>query len=324
MQQRKLGANGPVISALGFGAMSFGGMYGPTDEAESLACLDAMYEAGITHIDVANVYGMGISETMVGKWIAMHRPEVALATKASIINGPPRVIDNSATHLRKELEASLKRLGVEQVDLFYIHRREQARPIAEVIDTLQDLEREGKIGGYGLSEIAPETLREAHAIHPCRAVQNEYSLWTRQPELGLIQECARLGVAFVAFSPLARGMMGNTPLTADDVQDVFRGRNPRFTEPNFSRNLARIAQFRAFCAERGWSTPATALAWVLGAGEHVIPIPGTRRAERLREWLPMPELSSEDRETINGLLPVGFAAGDRYGDHQIKAVERYC
>lgn len=324
MQQRKLGANGPTISALGFGAMSFGGIFGSTDEAASFACLDAMQEAGITHVDIANIYGMGISESVVGKWLASRRVEVVLATKASIVNGPPRVIDNSTAHLRRELEASLRRLGVERVDLFYIHRREQARPIEEVVATLQDLEREGKIGGYGLSEVAPETLREAHAIHPCRAVQNEYSLWSRQPELGMIQECARLGVAFVAFSPLARGMMGNAPLALPEVQDAFRGRNPRFMEPNFSRNLARIAPFRAFCAERGWSTPATALAWVLGSGDHIIPIPGTRRAERLREWVPLPQLSAADRAAIEALLPVGFAAGDRYGDHQITAVERYC
>ncbi|MBL4915662.1 aldo/keto reductase [Szabonella alba] len=322
MQQRMIG--GRSVAALGYGAMSFGGMYGATDEATSLACLDAMLEAGITHVDVANIYGLGLCETILGTWIASRKPDIVLATKAGIVNGTPRRADNSDAYLRAELEGSLKRLGVERVDLFYIHRREQDRPLDEVIGTLQRLEQEGKIGGYGFSEIAPETLRQAHAIHPCTAVQNEYSLWTRAPELGLLQECARLGVALVAFSPLARGMLGNRALDHAQVQDGFRGRNPRFTEPNFARNTARIDAFRAFCAARGWSTPATALAWVIGAGDHVIPIPGTRRAERLHEWLPLPDLSAADRAEIERVLPVGFAAGARYGEHQTLSVESYC
>lgn len=324
MRRVTLGNRGPEVSALGFGAMSFGGIFGPTTEAESLHCLDAMLEAGINFIDVANIYGMGVCESIIGKWLTSRRPQVVIATKASIVNGPPRRIDNSAAHLRAELDGSLKRLGVDRVDLFYIHRRDHTRPLSEVIGTLQDLEREGKIGGYGLSEVAPETLREAHAIHPCAAVQNEYSLWSRQPELGLVQECARLGVAFVAFSPLARGMLGDEALRLEQVQDGFRAQNPRFTEPNFSRNLHRIAGFRAFCAARGWTVPATALAWVMGAGDHVIPIPGTRRAERLRQWLPLPQLTAADRAEIEAILPAGFAAGDRYGDHQLQGVERYC
>lgn len=324
MQQRKLGAGGPAISALGFGAMSFGGIFGPTDEAESLACLDAMIEAGITFVDTANIYGMGISETVIGKWLATRRPQVVLATKAGIVNGPPRRIDNSPAHLRAELEGSLRRLGVERVDLFYIHRRDHARPLPEVIDTLRALRAEGKIGGYGLSEIAPETLREAHGLLPCAAVQNEYSLWSRQPELGMVQECARLGVAFVAFSPLARGMLGDQALRLDQVQDGFRAQNPRFMEPGFSRNTARIDRFRAYCADRGWSVPATALAWVMGAGDHVIPIPGTRSAARLRQWLARPALTPADRAEIEAILPAGFAAGDRYGDQQLQGIERYC
>jgi aryl-alcohol dehydrogenase-like predicted oxidoreductase len=304
--------------------MSLAGVFGPTTEAESLACLDAMLEAEINFIDTANIYGMGISETVLGAWLASRRPQVVIATKAAIVPGPPRRIDNSAAYLRAELEGSLRRLRVERVDLFYLHRRDPGLPLAEVIGTFQDLEREGKIGGYGLSEISPETLREAHEQHPCLAVQNEYSLWSRQPELGLIGECARLGVAFVAFSPLARGMLGDTPLRFDQVQDSFRASNPRFMEPNFSRNTARIDRFRDWCGARGWAAPAVALAWAMGAGDHVIPIPGTRRAERLRQWLPLPHLAEADRAEIEAILPAGFAAGDRYGDHQLQGVERYC
>lgn len=325
MQKIQLGTRGPRVSALGLGAMSFGGIFGATDEAESLACLDAMQEAGINFIDTANIYGMGLSETVIGTWLASRRPEgVVIATKASIVNGPPRRIDNSAAYLRAELEGSLRRLGVERVDLFYIHRREQDRPLEEVIATLQALEAEGKIGGYGLSEIAPETLRAAHAIHPPLAVQNEYSLWSRQPELGLVQECARLGVSLVAFSPLARGMLGDTALRPDQVQDGFRAQNPRFIEPNFSRNITRMDAFRRWCAAHGWTVPATALAWLRGAGDHVIPIPGTRAAARLQQWLPLPDLTPADRAEIETILPAGFAAGDRYGDHQLIGVERYC
>lgn len=324
MQTRRLGANGPQVSAIGLGCLSFGGLFGATDEATSLACLDAAHEAGITFLDTANIYGQGRSEAAIGQWIKSRRPAVAIATKAAFVDGPPRRIDNSEAHLRAELEASLRRLNRDHVELFYLHRREQDRPLEEVIGTLSRLIEEGKIGGYGLSEVAPETLRRAHAIHPCTAVQNEYSLWSRQPELGLIQACAALGVAFVPFSPLARGMLGDTPLPRPT--DAFRSAMPRFIEPNFTANIQRIGTFRAFCQARGWSTPATALAWVLSRGPHLIPIPGTRHASHVAQCAQAADLvlSAADLAEIDRLLPPGFAAGDRYGDHNLLAVERYC
>ncbi|MEO8241719.1 MAG: aldo/keto reductase [bacterium] len=324
MKTRNLGANGPEVSEIGFGAMSFAGFFGATDEATSLACLDAVLDAGITFIDTANIYGMGVSEAVIGKWLASRKPQITLATKASVVNGPPRHIDNSATHLRAELEASLKRLNRDHVELFYIHRREHARPLEEVIGTLSRLIEEGKIAGYGLSEIAPHTLRLAHAIHPCTAVQNEYSLWTRQPELGLIQTCKALGVAFVPFSPLARGMLGDTPLARPT--DFFRSVNPRFTEPNFAYNTHKLNEFRTFCDNRGWSTPATALAWILSRGDHLIPIPGTRTAAHICQCAAASTitLTPEDLAEIDRILPAGFAAGDRYADQNLLAIERYC
>lgn len=326
MLRRELGAGGPMVSAIGLGCMSFAGAFGPTTEAESFACLDAAQEAGMDFLDTSNIYGMGVSETVIGRWLASRRAEMVIATKAGIVAGPPRSFDNSEAHLRSELEGSLKRLGREHVELFYIHRRDTRVPLEDVVGTLSRLIEEGKIGGYGLSEVAPATLRRAHAVHPCRAVQNEYSLWSRQPELGLIRACAELGVAFVPFSPVARGMMGDTALTLDQVQDGFRAKNPRFVEPNFSANTAIIDGLRAFAAARGVPTAQLALAWVLAQGPHLIPIPGTRSAAHLRELAGAAalELTPGDFAEIDRLLPPGFAHGDRYSDDQIRGVERYC
>jgi aryl-alcohol dehydrogenase-like predicted oxidoreductase len=197
----------------------------------------------------------------------------------------------------------------------------------EVAETMGKLMEEGLIGGYGLSEIAPSTLRRAHAVVPCMAVQNEYSLWTRQPELGLVQACAELGVTFVPFSPLARGMLVDAPISPATLDDNDWRRNmPRMQEPNFSANAALIDGFRAFCRSKGWTTAAGALAWVLDQGDHRIPIPATRTAAQLQDWLGAAEitLTDDDRAEIARLLPVGFAHGDRYSDAQMLGVERFC
>lgn len=325
MKTRQLGAGGPRVSAIGLGCMSFGGIFGPTNADESLACLDAAWDAGVTFLDTANIYGMGVSETVLGQWLATRKHPVHIATKAAIVRGAG--FDNSERHLRSELEGSLRRLGVDHVTLFYIHRREQERPIEEVVGTLQALIAEGKIGGYGLSEVSPGTLRRAHAVHPCRAVQNEYSLWTRQPELGMIQTCAELGTAFVPFSPMARGVFGRdnldpTTFAAGD----FRATIPRFQAPDWSLNLSRINGFRAHAADRGVSVPALAMAWILHRGPHLIPIPGTRTAAHLRDWVGAAQvtLTPDDLAEIDRLLPVGWAHGDRYGAEQASMVERYC
>ncbi|AWD21548.1 aldo/keto reductase [Fuscovulum blasticum] len=327
MKQRRLGAGGPTVSALGFGCLSFGGIFGPTTEADSLAALDAAWEAGITFLDTANIYGRGVSETVIGRWLASrpHRP--AIATKAAFTDDPNRRVDNQPEHLRRELEASLKRLGMDHVALFYAHRHDPLIPIEDVAGTMSRLVDEGKIGGYGLSEIAPHTLERAHAVHPVTAVQNEYSLWTRQPELGMIQRCASLGVAFVPFSPLARGAFG-TPMAdpARFAPDDFRARIPRFQAGNWPHNRDRLAGFHAFAHARGWPPAALALAWVLSRGDHLIPIPGTRSAAHLQAWAAAPDiaLTEADLTEIDRLLPVGWAWGDRYDDAQAATVERYC
>ena len=300
--------------------MSFGGIFGATDETTSLACLDAAVDAGISHFDTANIYGMGVSEQILGRW---GRRDIHLATKCGIVTAPSRAVRNDEPYIRQCLEDSLRRLKRDHVDLYYIHRRQPEIPVEDLAGTMARLVQEGKIGGYGLSEIAPSTLRRAHAVHPVTAVQNEFSLWTRLPQLGLIQACRDFGVAFVAFSPLGRGMFGRTPMKRDFRAGIdFRDTNPRFTEPNFSANLAAVAPFRKLCAARGWTVPGAALAWVLAQGDHIIPIPATRTADHLRDWQP-PALAPKDIAEIERVLPAGFAHGDRYGDHQIAFVERY-
>ena len=327
MKQRRLGANGPTVSALGFGCLSFGGIFGPTTEAESLRTLDAAWDHGITFFDVANIYGGGVCETVLGKWLGSrgHRP--VIATKAGIVEGPPRGANNSAAYLRAELEGSFRRLGVDHVDLFYAHRHAPDTPAEELADTMQRLQSEGKIGGYGLSEIAPYTLERAHSVHPVMAVQNEYSLWTRQPELGLIQRCADLGVAFVPFSPLARGAFG-VPMAdpASFAPGELRTRVPRFWPENWPHNRARIEAFQAFAQNRGHRPTALALAWMLDRGDHIIPIPGTRSAGHLADWAHAADIALTDAERaeIDHLLPVGWAWGDRYDDLLTASAERYC
>lgn len=327
MQQRQLGKDGPLVSAIGLGCLSFGGLFGATTREDSLRCLDAAWDHGITLFDTANIYGSGVSEDVLGEWLRTRRRAAVVATKAGIVGGPNRRIDNSESYLRAELEGSLRRLGVDHVALFYIHRHEEARPIEEVVTTLAALIAEGKIGGYGLSEIAPYTLRRAHAVHPCRAVQNEYSLWTRQPELGLIQTCAELGTAFVPFSPLARGALGHTMLDPFSLPETeFRRQIPRFAPENWPHNRARIEAFRSFAAGQGVSPAALALAWILDQGPHLIPIPGTRLARHVLEWIGAAgmALTAESRATIAHLMPVGWAFGDRYSHDQAATVERYC
>lgn len=329
MPKRKLGENGPDVGVLGFGAMSFAGFFGPADDDVSLQTLAAVDQAGIDFWDTANIYGMGRSETIIGRYfkeIGATR-KITLATKASIVPGPPRSINNEIGYLRSELEASLKRLNRDHVELFYIHRREQERPIEEVAESMGKLIEEGLIGGWGLSEVAPTTIRRAHAVTPVRAVQSEYSLWSREPEMGVLQTCAELGVAFVPFSPVARGVISSVDLTPSSFEaHDFRRVNPRFMEPNFSANMKHVRAFRAFAEAKNISVTALALAWTMKAGEMVIPIPGTRTKEHLQDWLSAATLTltSDDLAQIDKIMPVGWAHGPRYGDTQIVGVERFC
>lgn len=326
MKQRQLGAQGPKVSAIGFGAMSFAGFFGSTDEETSIACLDAVVEAGINFWDTANVYGMGVSENIIGKYLAAKPTEVVLATKAGIVRGERRTFNNDADYLRAELEGSLKRLGRDKVELFYIHRRQPEIEVETVVETLAGFIEEGLIDGYGLSEISPGTLRRANAVHHCTAVQNEYSFWSRGPELGLLQACAELGTAFVPFSPLGRGFFTDSSIAPEDMAPGdWRLEVPRFTRPNFGYNAEYLNAFRSWCRGKGWTVASTAIAWVLDQGAHLIPIPGTRTAAHLSQWAEADqiELTDSDRADIARLLPVGFAHGDRYNEWQLIGAERY-
>ncbi len=271
-----------MVHPIGIGAMSFADFYGPTTEANSHAILDAALEAGVNHIDTANVYGMGRSENAIGSYFRAHpdaRDQFSIATKAAISRGPDgeRRFNNTAAHLEAELDRSLVRMGLEAIDLFYVHRRDPEIPIEDVTGSLAGLVKKGKTLGIGFSEIAPTSLCRAHAVHPVTAVQSEYSLQTRLPELGLVQTCARLGVALVAFSPVGRSLLTDAPLSREAIGEIgFLNSNPRFMEPNFSANIRATAAFRTLAAEMGVSAAGLAIAWVLAQGEHVIAIPGTR------------------------------------------------
>ena len=327
MEQRRLGKDGPWVGAVGLGCMSFAGAYGKADIKEAHATLAKALELGVTHLDTALLYGNGLSEEMIGAFIKDHPGRFTIATKAGIVTQPKRHFDNSPGYLREALESSLKRLGVDHVALFYIHRRDPEIPIEEVTGTLSRFVEEGKIGGIGFSEIAPYSLERAAAVHPIMAVQNEYSMWTRLPELGLIQACKRHGTTFVPFSPVARGMFGITPPDrAAFAERDFRRNNPRFMDPNFDANLKKVAKLRAFAAERGWSMPALAIAWVLAQGEHLIPIPGTRSPEHLEQNAAGADikLTAEDLGQIEEIAPIGFAHGPRYDEGQRVGPEEYC
>ena len=332
MEKRKLGTNGPEIGAIGYGAMSFSDMYGRTNEKESHAILDACRDLGVTHLDTANVYGMGKSENAIGTYLKANpaaRDEFIIATKATITRDADgnRIFDSSAEHLEAELDKSLQRLGLECVDLFYAHRRDPRITPEETAANLGRLVEKGKTKAIGLSEVAPTTLRRAMKVFPIAAVQSEYSLSTRFPDLGLVQTCAELGVAMVAFSPVGRSLLTDNPIPSGNIPNLpFLAGNPRFIEPNLSENLRITDRFRQLAAEMGTSAAGLANAWLLTRGPHIIPIPGTRSVDHLRECVAGAELNltNADLKRVEEVLPVGWAHGDRYSLEQWIGPERYC
>lgn len=330
MKSVPLGPNGPEVSQFGIGAMSFAGLYGDATEAESHAVLDMCKDRGVTHIDTSNVYGMGRSEEIIGAWFASNpvaREGMHIATKAGITRSAERRFNNDPEHLEAELDASLRRLGTDCVDLFYIHRYDRTHSPEDVAGTLKRLIEKGKTRSVGFSEIAPATLRRAWTECPIAAVQSEYSLSTRAPELGLSQTCAQLGTTLVAFSPVGRSFLTDAPFDRTRVEGInFLATNPRFMEPNYTANIQLTESFRALAADMGLPAAGLAIAWLCAQGTHVLPIPGTKSVAHLEELLAGMErtLTAAERTQIEDVLPVGWAHGDRYNAAQWDGPERYC
>lgn len=329
MRSITLGKGGPDVSQLGIGAMSFSGAYGEATIDECHAVLNACRAAGVTLIDTANLYGRGRSEEIIGQWFAANkgaREEMILATKAGNTGVPERPFNNDPEYLINCLDESLERLKTDNVDLFYVHRYDKTYSIEDVAGTLKRILDSGKARAVGLSEVAPGTLRRAAAECPIAAVQSEYSLSTRAPELGLRQACAEVGATLVAFSPVGRSLLTDSPFSFRRAQTIaFTENNPRFQRPNYDLNIAKTDTFRELAADKGLPAAALAISWLVGKGEDVLPIPGTRSVDHLHELLKGSDVSltPEDYQRIEEVLPVGWAYGDRYSYAQWAGPERY-
>ncbi|SQJ29884.1 putative oxidoreductase [Serratia rubidaea] len=331
MKQRTLGSNGPSVSALGLGCMGMSDFYSTAyDEKEAIATLHRALELGVTLLDTADMYGPHTNEQLVGKAIKGKREQVFLATKFGIVRDPAdpqaRGVCSRPEYIRRAVEGSLQRLGVETIDLYYQHRVDPEVPIEEVVGTLADLIKQGKIRHIGLSEASAATLERAHQVHPITALQSEYSLWTRDVEQqGQLAACERLGIGFVAYSPLGRGFLTGAIQRPDDLaEDDFRRSNPRFQGDNFARNLALVEKVSELAQAKGVTPSQLALAWVMAQGEHIVPIPGTKRRRYLEENVAAASLalSAQELAAIEAVFPQQAAAGARYGQESMGYVNR--
>ena len=331
MQTRTLGRDGPVVSALGLGCMGMSAFYGGRgDDAAAIAVIQRALERGVTLLDTADMYGPHTNERLVGRAIAGRRGQVVLATKFGVRLDPSdpqaRGVDGRPEYVQAACEASLQRLGVEHIDLYYQHRVDPQVPIEETVGAMARLVEQGKVRWLGLSEAAPETIRRAHAVHPITALQTEYSLWSREPEHnGVLHTVRELGIGFVPYSPLGRGFLTGAIRSPDDFEDGdYRRNSARFQGENFARNLALVEQVNAIAAARGISPGQLALAWVLAQGEDLVPIPGTKRLAYLEENLGALDvvLDAEDLARIDAVFPVDVAAGARYPAASIGSVHR--
>jgi aryl-alcohol dehydrogenase-like predicted oxidoreductase len=328
VKTRQLGRQGPRVSAIGLGCMGMSQSYGRPDEPESIATLHRALELGVNFLDTADVYGPFTNEELVGRTIRDHRDAVFLATKCGFVpgeNSGPTRVDGSPEHIRRACEASLRRLGVRTIDLYYLHRVDPRTPIEASVKAMAGLVSEGKVRFLGLSEVNGNTLRRAHAIHPITAVQSEYSLWTRDPERGILPACRELGVGFVPFSPLGRGFFSGKVRDLEGLPtEDFRRGVPRFQAGNLDRNL-RLVDRLGEVARRHGSTPAQlALAWLLAKGEDIVPIPGTKRRVYLEENVAAVDLtlSPTTIADIEAAVPLDAVAGDRYAPAGMSLVER--
>ncbi|WP_314153656.1 aldo/keto reductase [Rouxiella badensis] len=320
MKQRQLGKNGPMVSALGLGCMGMSEFYTQgMDEKESLATLDRAIELGVTLFDTADVYGPHTNEELLGRALQGRRNQVFLATKFGIVrdsaNPLARGSNGHPDYIRKSVEGSLKRLDTDVIDLYYQHRADPSVPVEDSVGAMADLVREGKIRYLGLSEVSAATLERAHKVHPISALQTEYSLWSREVEESVLPACARLGIAFVPYSPLGRGFLTGAIRTPDDFADNdFRKGNPRFQGENFAKNLHLVDKIVEIAREKGVKPSQLALAWVLAQGENVVPIPGTKRRTYLEENIAALDVILNEAElaAIDAAFPQNAAVGERY------------
>ena len=327
MKMRKLGRNGPEVSAVGLGCMGMSAFYGGADEAQSIAVIHRALGLGVTLFDTAEMYGPHTNEVLLGKALKGRRDEAFIATKFGINRQPDgsAITDGSPANVRRAVEGSLSRLGVDHIDLYYQHRIDPNTPIEETVGAMAELVKEGKVRFLGLSEAAPATLRRAHAEHPITALQTEYSLWSRDPEDELLGVVRELGIGFVPYSPLGRGFLAGEITSVDDLApDDFRRTNPRFAGDNFQKNLDLVDAVGAIAADKGVTAAQLALAWVLAQGEDLVPIPGTRRITTLEQNAAAADilLTPDDLARIEAVFPRGAAAGERYAPGGMSSLNR--
>jgi aryl-alcohol dehydrogenase-like predicted oxidoreductase len=326
---RHLGSHGLVVSSQGLGCMGMSEFYGVRDDAESIATIHRALDLGCNFLDTADMYGPYLNEELVGRAIRGRREPVVIATKFGILRDPAnpviRGISGRPEYVREACEGSLRRLGVDVIDLYYQHRVDPDTPIEETVGAMAELVRAGKVRHLGLSEAAPATLRRAYAVHPISALQSEYSLWTRDPEDGVLASCRELGVGFVAYSPLGRGFLsGEIERFEDLAPGDYRRSQPRFQGENFQKNLDLVARVREIAKEKGATPAQLALAWVLAQGNDVVPIPGTKRRNYLEQNLAANDiaLTRDDLARINRAAPRGATAGERYPAAYMNALNR--
>jgi len=328
MTRIALGKSGLMVSRLGLGCMGMSEFYGPGDEGESIRTIHRALDLGINFLDTADIYGMGCNEELVGKALRDRRRQAVLATKFGNVRGTDGSwlgVNGKPDYVRSCCEASLRRLGVDVIDLYYQHRVDPETPIEETVGAMAELVRQGKVRYLGLSEAAPSTIRRACAVHPITALQTEYSLWTRDPEAEVLPTCRENGMAFVAYSPLGRGVLTGAIRKMDDLAEGdYRRNSPRFTEGNLSHNLSLVDRLMEMAAGKKCRPAQLALAWLLARGQDIFPIPGTKHVNRLEEnvgALQVP-LTPEEVARLDAAFPAGAAAGTRYSEQAMKAVHR--
>ncbi|MBM7118817.1 aldo/keto reductase [Archangium primigenium] len=328
MEQRALGRQGLKVSALGLGCMGMSDFYGARDDAHSIAVIHRALERGLDFLDTADMYGPFTNEQLVGRAIADRRDRVVLATKFGNMrtqDGAYLGINGKPAYVREACEASLKRLGVDHIDLYYQHRVDPTVPIEETVGAMAELVKQGKVRYLGLSEASPSTIRRAHAVHPISALQTEYSLWSRDPEDELLPTVRALGIGFVAYSPLGRGFLTGRFRSVEDLEPGdYRRNSPRFQGENFAKNLQLVDKVNQLAARKSVQASQLALAWVLARGEDIVPIPGTKRLPYLEENLAAADirLSAEELRELDAIAPLGAAAGLRYPEANMKSLNR--